>query len=61
MRFLFDTNIITEVAKPRPNARVLNWLLAHEVAGGIPSLAKPWFRLTRTRPKSGANTFRVPP
>jgi predicted nucleic acid-binding protein len=39
MRFLFDTNIITEVAKPRPNARVLNWLLAHEVAGGIPSAA----------------------
>lgn len=39
MRFLLDTNVITEVAKPRPNARVLNWLLAHEVASGIPSVA----------------------
>jgi predicted nucleic acid-binding protein len=39
LRFLLDTNIITEVAKPRPNARVLNWLMAHEVASGIPSVA----------------------
>ena len=39
MRFLLDTNIISEVAKPRPNARVLNWLMAHEVASGIPSMA----------------------
>ena len=39
MRFLLDTNVITEVAKPRPNARVLNWLLAHEAASGIPSIA----------------------
>lgn len=39
MRFLLDTNVITEVAKPRPNARVLNWLLAHEAASGIPSMA----------------------
>ena len=39
MRFLLDTNVITEIAKPRPNARVLNWLLAHELASGIPSVA----------------------
>jgi predicted nucleic acid-binding protein len=39
LRFLLDTNVITEVAKPRPNARVLNWLLAHELASGIPSVA----------------------
>jgi len=39
LRFLLDTNVITEVAKPRPNARVLNWLLAHEVVSGIPSVA----------------------
>ena len=38
MRFLLDTNIITEVAKPKPNARVLNWLLAHEAVSGIPSI-----------------------
>jgi len=37
--FLLDTNVITEVAKPRPNARVLNWLLAHELTSGIPSVA----------------------
>ena len=38
MRFLLDTNIVTEAAKPRPNARVMNWLLAHEFAGGVPSI-----------------------
>ena len=39
MRFLLDTNIITEAAKPRPNARVLNWLLANEAVSGVPSIA----------------------
>jgi len=39
MRFLLDTNIISEVAKPRPNARVLNWLLANEAVSGVPSIA----------------------
>jgi len=39
LRFLLDTNIITEVAKLRPNVRVLNWLLEHEMASGIPSVA----------------------
>ncbi len=39
MRFLLDTNVITEVAKPRPNARVLSWLLTHELTSGIPSVA----------------------
>jgi len=39
VRFLLDTNIITEVAKPRPNARVLNWLLANEAVSGVPSIA----------------------
>ena len=38
MRFLLDTNIVTEAAKPRPNARVLSWLLAHESASGVPSI-----------------------
>ena len=38
MRFLLDTNIVTEAAKPRPNARVMNWLLAHELASGVPSI-----------------------
>jgi toxin FitB len=39
LRFLLDTNIISEAAKPRPDARVMNWLLAHEAASGVPSVA----------------------
>ena len=39
MRFLLDTNVISEVGKPRPNSRVLNWLLEHEAASGVPSVA----------------------
>ena len=38
MRFLLDTNIVTESAKPRPDSRVMNWLLAHELASGVPSI-----------------------
>ena len=38
MRFLLDTNIVTEASKPRPNARLMNWLLAHELASGVPSI-----------------------
>lgn len=38
MRFLLDTNIVTEAAKPRPNTRVMNWLLAHESVSGVPSI-----------------------
>ena len=38
MRFLLDRNVVTEVAKPRPNARLMNWLLAHELASGVPSI-----------------------
>ena len=38
MRFLLDANSVTEVAKPRPDARLLNWLLAHELASGVPSI-----------------------
>jgi predicted nucleic acid-binding protein len=39
MRFLLDTNVINEVAKPRPNARGMSWLLAHEMASVIPNVA----------------------
>jgi predicted nucleic acid-binding protein len=38
LRFLLDTNIVTEASKPRPNARLMNWLLAHELASGVPSI-----------------------
>jgi predicted nucleic acid-binding protein len=39
MRFLLDTNVISEVGKPRPNPKVLNWLLAHEGACAVPAIA----------------------
>jgi toxin FitB len=29
MRYLLDTNVLTEPAKPRPEPRVLDWLQAH--------------------------------
>jgi toxin FitB len=39
MRFLLDTNVISEVAKPRPSPKVLNWLLQHEANSGVPAIA----------------------
>lgn len=39
MRFLLDTNIISEAGKPRPDPKVLSWLLAHEGACAVPSIA----------------------
>ncbi len=38
MRFLLDTNVISEVGKTRPNPKVLNWLLEHESACAVPSI-----------------------
>jgi predicted nucleic acid-binding protein len=39
VRFLLDTNVISEAGKPRPNSKVLNWLLAHEAACAVPTIA----------------------
>ena len=39
MKFLLDTNVISEAGKPRPHTNVLNWLLAHEAACAVPSIA----------------------
>jgi predicted nucleic acid-binding protein len=39
MRFLLDTNVISETAKPKPNSKVMNWLLQHEANCGIPAMA----------------------
>jgi predicted nucleic acid-binding protein len=39
MRFLLDTNIISEAGKKHPDPKVLNWLLAHEAASAVPSVA----------------------
>lgn len=39
MKYLLDTKIISEVAKPRPNGKVLNWLQQHEGNCGVPGIA----------------------
>src|SRR5947207_2250274 len=39
MRFLLDTNILSEAGKLRPNSKVLNWLMQHEAASVVPSIA----------------------
>jgi predicted nucleic acid-binding protein len=39
MRFLLDTNVISEAGKKKPNGKVLNWLLAHEMDSAVPSVA----------------------
>ena len=39
MRFLLDTNVISEAGKPRPNSKVLNWLFEHESACAVPCIA----------------------
>ena len=38
MRFLLDTNVVSEVSKKRPVAKVLNFLQAHEAVCVIPSI-----------------------
>lgn len=38
MRFLLDTNVISEAGKRQPSPKVLNWLLAHESASLIPAI-----------------------
>lgn len=38
MRFLLDTNVVSETAKARPNRLVMNWLLANESTSGVPSV-----------------------
>jgi toxin FitB len=39
MRFLLDTNIISESGKKKPHNKVMTWLLQHEAASFIPSVA----------------------
>src|SRR5262245_61865058 len=35
MRFLLDTNVLSEPIKPSPNQRVVRWLADHDVDAGI--------------------------
>jgi predicted nucleic acid-binding protein len=39
MRFLLDTNIISEAGKKKPDAKVMTWLLQHEANSGVPAIA----------------------
>ena len=39
LRFLLDTNILSEAGKKQPHSKVLNWLLMHEPDSGVPSVA----------------------
>jgi predicted nucleic acid-binding protein len=39
MRFLLDTNILSELGKPRPHSKVVTWMLQHEANSAIPSIA----------------------
>lgn len=38
MRYLLDTNVISEASKPRPSGKVLNFLLANEATCAVPSI-----------------------
>ena len=38
MRWLLDANVLSEVEKPRPDARVSSWLLQHEAAAAVSEL-----------------------
>ncbi len=38
MRFLLDTNVVSEVGRHQPDRRVLNWLQAHETQAAVPSI-----------------------
>lgn len=38
MRFLLDTNVVSEVSKRRPFSKVLNFLQAHEAVCVVPSI-----------------------
>jgi predicted nucleic acid-binding protein len=43
-RFLLDTNVLSELAKPQPSPKVLNWLTQNVAASAMPSvvLAELW-------------------
>ena len=38
MRFLIDTNVLSEAGKKHPNPKVLNWLLSHEASSRVPAV-----------------------
>jgi predicted nucleic acid-binding protein len=38
VKYLLDTNVVSEVSKPRPSGKVLNFLLANEAVCVIPAV-----------------------
>jgi len=59
MPFLLDTNLISETTKPRPNRKVLSWLMAHAASSFVSSitLGEMWSgiqRMPRGRKKNEA-------
>ncbi len=38
MRYLLDTNIVSEVSKKRPSGKVLNFILANETQCAVPAI-----------------------
>lgn len=38
MRYLLDTNVVSEVGKKRPAGKVLNFILANEAVCGVPAI-----------------------
>ncbi|MEE4638753.1 MAG: PIN domain-containing protein [Wenzhouxiangella sp.] len=51
-----DTNVISETLKPRPSARVIDWLSAHDAMISLPSitLAELAYGIERIRPDEHA-------
>ena len=51
-----DTNVIAETLKPRPSARVIEWLTAHDAVISLPSisLAELAYGIERIRPDERA-------
>ena len=39
MKYLLDTNVMSEAGKKSPSPKVLNWLLQHEAAALVPAIA----------------------
>ena len=48
--YLVDTNIISELARPRPDARVFAWLAAHDASISVITIDELSFGIARAQP-----------
>ena len=57
-----DTNVVSETLKPRPSARVIDWLTVHDAMISLPSitLAELAFGIERIRPDERAARLENP-